>query len=269
MNQHLIFMDIDGTLVNNDYVVSQKTIETIKKYQKEGHIFYISTGRMLVSARQVAKSISPETLEVASNGSIFEIGDTIHTASLSTNALTEIYHQSIDKKAPVFFFTSKDVFYTLTLPSYFNNNDQQRLAVQDKTQHIQIKNLDDLLTHQGQIINAILIMDENPKILQSIKTELETSQDISLSSSSSNNIEITAKNVNKAYAIHHLKNFYHIPTDRIISFGDGQNDIEMFQNSGVSVAMKNASDEVKKYADYVTESNINDGIAVFLNKYFK
>ena len=52
-----------------------------------------------------------------------------------------------------------------------------------------------------------------------------------------------------------------IDQEEIIAFGDGENDMEMLQFAGIGVAMGNATDELKAQADYVTDTNENDGVA--------
>lgn len=82
------------------------------------------------------------------------------------------------------------------------------------------------------------------------------------------NIEVTPSGISKASAIQDLQKRYQIPKERTISFGDGKNDLEMFSASGISVAMANASEEVKKHATHQTLTNKQSGIGYFLSNYF-
>lgn len=72
----------------------------------------------------------------------------------------------------------------------------------------------------------------------------------------------------KPAAIASLQQHYQIPKENTISFGDGDNDIDMFQSSGISVAVENANNDVKAYADYMTASNNEDGVYHFLKQFF-
>ena len=78
---------------------------------------------------------------------------------------------------------------------------------------------------------------------------------------------IINKNANKGYAAKKLANAYGIAMGDVISFGDDINDCDMLKASGIGVAMGNATEDAKKCADFVTESNDNNGIAFWLNKY--
>ena len=82
-------------------------------------------------------------------------------------------------------------------------------------------------------------------------------------------IEINGLNINKFEALKKIALKENIEIKDIISFGDSINDIEMIENAGVSVAMGNAIDELKKEADYVTTSHNEDGIIKFLEEYLK
>ncbi len=60
--------------------------------------------------------------------------------------------------------------------------------------------------------------------------------------------------------------YYDIGIDSVVAFGDDINDQEMVKNSGIGVAVANAIDEVKAVADYICDSNDNDGVAKWLEK---
>ena len=64
-------------------------------------------------------------------------------------------------------------------------------------------------------------------------------------------------------------NLHNIKKENALAFGDGQNDLSMFKSVGYAIAMENASDEVKKYANFITKSNIEDGVAYALENVIK
>jgi hydroxymethylpyrimidine pyrophosphatase-like HAD family hydrolase len=78
---------------------------------------------------------------------------------------------------------------------------------------------------------------------------------------------ILHKNAAKEHALKKASEHFNIPLSEIIAFGDDINDIEMLKTAGIGVAMGNAQDSVKEIADYVTETNDNEGISVWINKY--
>lgn len=79
--------------------------------------------------------------------------------------------------------------------------------------------------------------------------------------------DIVNKNVNKGNAITDLLKILKINKKNSLCFGDSINDIEMFKSVGTSVAMGNSIEEIKNTANYITDTNDNDGISKFCNKY--
>jgi hypothetical protein len=84
-----------------------------------------------------------------------------------------------------------------------------------------------------------------------------------------NVIEIIKKGMNKAVGLDKVAYYYGIPRERIIAFGDEDNDLEMIDYAGVGVAMGNGINELKQVAKYVTKTNEEDGIGSFLQDYLK
>ena len=79
-------------------------------------------------------------------------------------------------------------------------------------------------------------------------------------------IEVFRRGLSKAAGLAHVSKWMDIPKDRIIAFGDENNDLEMIEYAGVGVAMGNGIDELKSIADEVTLSNNEDGIAKVLRE---
>ncbi len=99
-----------------------------------------------------------------------------------------------------------------------------------------------------------------------VRDGLSGRDDIEVSSSFINNLEINEKGATKGQAILTLAEYLGIDPSQTIGFGDGANDISMMKAVGIGVAMENAIDEVKEAADLVTLTNDEDGVAVALEK---
>jgi 5-amino-6-(5-phospho-D-ribitylamino)uracil phosphatase len=78
-------------------------------------------------------------------------------------------------------------------------------------------------------------------------------------------VEIVKSGLNKAVGLKKASDYFQIPADRIIAFGDEDNDLEMLEYAGRGIAMGNAVDEVKNIANDMTLTNEEDGIGVYLN----
>ena len=78
-------------------------------------------------------------------------------------------------------------------------------------------------------------------------------------------MEISGNRATKKHGVQRLKKDY--PGAYLVGFGDGENDLSMFQASGLKIAMGNAVSELKKAADVITGTNDRDGVAEAVKKY--
>lgn len=256
-------MDIDDTLVDDNQHISKHNLETIKSLKNKA-IFYVATGRMFTSAKVIANEIDAQI--VASNGGIYQIGNSISKNILDSNNLSMIY-QIIEKyDLSAFFFSDHQVFYNHNLPGYFKHSTNNRIASPNPDDYIKI-NREKLLKHHSEIINGIIIEDHDLQKLEPAKIELKNQTNLNISSSFKNNIELIPEGISKATAIKQVQNQLNISPEHTFTFGDGENDIEMFKTSKYSVAMDNASDLVKKQANFTTDTYLNDGVAKFLERH--
>ena len=268
MDKHLIFMDIDGTLVDRDQTISPKTRSVITDLQKDGHLFYVATGRKYSSAFQMAQSLNKDTQIVASNGSIYSIHETIHKTQLTMEAIIAVYETVLPKNLPIFFFGEHTVFYTDTMPDHLKKGNQVRISTNGEEDFCYVDSLHTLKAVGHRIVNGLVVAEGREEELPSLQKQLAETNLLSVSSSHPNNIELIPKGINKATAIQEIQKSLDVPKSRVISFGDGMNDLEMLQASGVSVAMGNAVPQLKEHAKHLTDANTEDGIANFLLRYF-
>src|SRR5690625_5790421 len=84
-----------------------------------------------------------------------------------------------------------------------------------------------------------------------------------------NIIEIVKKGLNKAVGLQKIAHYYNIPEERIIAFGDEDNDLEMINYAGVGGAMGKTMEEQKTMSKHNTNKNENDGVSTFLQSYLK
>lgn len=262
-NKALVFMDIDDTLVNDNQQISDFTKKVIQQAQEKA-IFYVATGRMFASAQVIADDINAQV--VASNGGIYQIRDQIFQHTLGANNLTAIYHVLEANNLSAFFFSDHQVFYNNNLPGYFKHSSNNRIASPDPNNYIQA-DLQTVLKHKQEIINSIIIEDNDLTKLAPAKKQLQTTTDLNVSSSFKNNLELIPNGVSKATAIEQIQAQYQITPEQTFTFGDGENDIEMFKTSKYSVAMGNANELVKSHAHFETDRYTNDGVAKFIKKY--
>ena len=86
-------------------------------------------------------------------------------------------------------------------------------------------------------------------------------------SSGPNNFEVMKKGTSKGNAVKELALSLNIKRDEIICLGDNENDLSMIKYAGLGIAMGNACELLKKEADYITDTNINSGVAKAIKKW--
>lgn len=265
--KYLVCLDIDGTLVGKDLKISRRNVESLQELIRNDAIVYLVTGRMLYSGQVIARDISSQVKVVGSNGAVIQLDNNYLVRGIMNSIAEELVNLSYDNDFPLFLFGKNKVFYTTTEPEYLHGDSGNRVHSTNLDDYIQLSAQSmDLL---DEIANGIIIENNHPEKLKNIRFLLanEMSSKVCLSSSNINNIEILPKNIDKGVAVQELSNFYKIDKSHIVAFGDGENDISMFQKAKYSVAMGNASDNVKSQANYVTDEYYHDGVANFINKY--
>ncbi|EIT84569.1 cof family hydrolase [Fictibacillus macauensis ZFHKF-1] len=264
MKPHLIALDLDGTLLRDDKTISTFTKQIIKKAQENGHIVCISTGRPYRASAMYYKELDLQTPIVNFNGAF------VHHPK---DASFGVYH------SPMELHHAKKVIQT---------------AEEFSVKNIMAEVLDDVyLRHHDEVIVNTFIMGENPAhtgdlrhVLQDHPTSIlihpydehekelreqlqkEHAEVIDQRSWGTpwNIVEVIKSGLNKAIGLRHITDYYNIPQERVIAFGDEDNDLEMIEFAGHGVAMGNAIAPLKNIANTVTKTNEEDGIALYLKE---
>ena len=278
----LIAIDLDGTMLNSYGIVTQNTKEVIKKVQEKGIEVIIASGRPIDSIKTIAKEIESENYFISGNGAI-----------LYDIKKDEIIYENILKKAKTLdiikiceensiyynIYTEKEILakslnYNV-LYYYKENLDKEE---KNKT-HIKIvEDLYKYLEERNEKIIKITICDNNKSIFNSILKKLKTIDDIEVLEVShmSRKIirqgteevpieyfytEISAKNVDKWYAIQMLAEKLNIKKEEIVAIGDNVNDEKMIKEAGLGIAMGQSSPKITKISNYITNNNNEEGVA--------
>lgn len=102
--------------------------------------------------------------------------------------------------------------------------------------------------------------------MREAKEEFKKQEDLEVVSSGKINFEVMSKGTSKGIAVKKFCDILGIDSKEVICIGDNENDISMIKFAGLGIAMGNATDEVKSMADFVTDTNVNDGVAKALRK---
>ncbi len=263
LNVKIAFFDIDGTLTNSRQELNNNTIETLQKAHEKGIEIVLCSGRTNTYVCNYLKQISGAKYAISSNGA-------------------EIY--DFENKTNI-FEKKMDFLEVKYLWEYCKNN---KLSVVLNTINERFANIYTLRPDSKVFVDSIDFLEKenifqiviadfyynNMKLLEDKINELENTNIINFSHDYLKKLEtgnlwfdIVKNNVNKGNAIKYLLEELGIDSKDAICFGDSVNDIDMFNECGVKVAMGNALDEIKNIATYITDTNDNDGITKFFNEH--
>lgn len=262
--KHLIALDLDGTLLTNKKEISPKTKRVLQKAREKGHEVMIATGRPFRSSEMYYRELNLTTPIVNFNGAF------VHHPK---NASWGTRHTPLDISVVM------DIVETLHSYSFFNIIAE---VIDDVYLHYHDEKLFDVFGYGNPRITTgdlrrfltdsptSLLVHTDEEHIGSIRDHLSTVHAEVIDHREWSNpwhvIEIVKSGLNKAVGIKHASDYLQIPPERIIAFGDEENDLEMLEFAGHGIAMGNAIDSLKTIADDVTISNEEDGIAVYLNE---
>lgn len=268
----LFVSDLDGTLLNSDVKVSEKSKSIINSLIAKGMNFTVATARSLVSAKSIIDGLNLKLPVVVYNGTFTMIKDT-------GKIINSNYFESDDKD---FIIENIKKFSLNPLVYSFVNNIEKvsynkNFVNQGTSYYLDTRDND---PRMNPLDNSESLYNGNIFYF-TIIGEFDELQDFYNSIKENNNIratfqkeiyndsywcEIMPKTASKANAILQLKETYGF--DRVVTFGDAINDVPMFKISNECYAMNNACEELKTIATDVISSNNEDGVAVFLQEKF-
>lgn len=236
----LIALDMDGTLLNNEEKVSDYTKEVIAKALAKDVAVVLSTGRWIDSCYPYAEDLNLNTYLVTCNGGqIFDKDkQLLEEYLLPQKKMEEMYHIVDKYEASTWIVSTKDIFYD-SRPEDFYAHDWLKYGCS--------------------------VADE--ATIEKVVKDLSYIDGLELTNSLPTNVEVNPEGVNKAKGLELVCDKLGITMENVLSCGDSLNDIKMIQASGIGVAMGNAQDAIKYAADYVTDTNENDGVAKAIEKF--
>lgn len=273
----LIASDLDGTIIDNEHSISQDNIKAINDLQKTNTNFVICTGKTYSISKDFCKNLH-------ANFGIFGNGSQI--INLATGEVIAKRLLSLDEIKLCFSIVKK---YNLHIHAYTENSIitenplyldlRTSILFSSKIDLLKVDNIFDYILNQKPVILKLVI--SSPSSLANVKDSLENITNLTILHIKKTGIykdkvidkeyeylDISPLNVTKGYALEILSNYLNVKKEEVLSIGDNINDIDMFKTSGISVAINNAYDEVKKVANYITtNTSENAGFAEAVYKF--
>ncbi|AXI08761.1 Cof-type HAD-IIB family hydrolase [Oceanobacillus sp. 143] len=268
-NRHLISLDLDGTLLTDNKVISSQTKQTVLTAMDEGHIVVIATGRPHRSSINYYHELGLKTPMVNFNGALLHHPTNKNWDALHNPMPIRTAHAIIDA---CFDLNVNNILAEVIDDVYLAQYDEKLIEIYQESPDdppFKIGNIKQTLQEDP---TSILVLPKEEQI-EMLRNHLDDYHAEFIEhrnwGAPWNIIEIIKKGMNKAVGLQKIAHYYDIPKDRIIAFGDEDNDLEMIDYAGVGVAMGNAIPNLKKLAKHITKTNEQNGIGIFLEEYLK
>lgn len=267
MIKHL-FSDMDGTVLNSKGEICEVNINAIKKSRLP---FTLVSARSPQKMENIINTLGIDGIHVSFNGAlIFE---------KKNNENIILYRQPLDFiVAKNLVLDIRDKFPSTGISLYDELNwniDLETDAIIGEYNIVKVAysivDFKEFFKEEKDIYKVSFI-EYNKEIFEEIVDYVQkqySNEELTFQQSLNGYLEITHMNAKKSKGIEFISDFEKLTKNELAAFGDGQNDIPMFETVGYSVVMGNATDDVKKYADYVTKSNNEDGVAYAIENFIK
>lgn len=276
MAYKMVCIDMDGTLLGKGRKVSEESKKVIKEIHEKGVEIVVTTGRIYNNAAYYSHLLGVESPVIAANGAIVR--------EKHTNKV--IYENPIKTEECIklieILYRMKFLFHFYTLDAIYCGNELTKFATQLymtkqvgydnlKIKYHVIKDLEKwkefFRKTNGEITKCIAFSIKPNKITE-LKKELDKLNSVVYFGAGARSLEINNKGVSKGKAVKALADYYGFKRDEVVCIGDNENDISMIEYAGFGVAMGNAIEPVKKLADYITDTNKDNGVAKAIRKIF-
>ena len=264
----LCVFDLDGTLLNSNKEISEKTISSIKNLSKIGIKYTIATGRIDILARKYHRLISSDLPIISCNGSIIrDLSNKVyHMEVFDFNTVKNIFNYLVSKNLDFLFYTEDEILITKNNPRIEFLETYNKTAIPCDRFKFKIFDNDIEKYSNHKFLKALAYIKDRDVLLKTQKNLIELFKNLPIVSSDYNLLDIMPPNVNKKNALSILCDILNIKSSEVCVFGDNFNDIEMFEFAGTSIAPENGEDDIKKMATYITKHNNEDGIAYAIDE---
>lgn len=252
MENKLILLDLDLTLMHSDQTISDYTVSILKKCQQNGILVGFSTSRGTTRIQKYVEQVKPEVIICNAGASIFYNNQLIHEETFTldeTHILMDEVYRQLGEDAEITVDTLYDFFWNR--------------KTNKSTQYASDAKYNDCHNFPEPAMK-FCVQTTNQQIVEKIASSVKRCEAIKFSDIPW--YKFSPSTATKENAIQFVSNYLKIPTSSMISFGDDYSDIGMLKLCGKGVAMGNAIPQVKEIADEITLSCDEDGVADWIEK---
>jgi hypothetical protein len=258
----LVLADVDGTLVTDDKVLTPRAVAAVQALHAAGIAFAVTSGRPPRGMTMLIDPLALRTPIAAFNGGIFVkpdmtvIAEHVLAADIARRAVEVIGRNEMD----VWVYSGEDWLV--------RNAGAPHVAREQWTVRFAPTVVEDFGPALECAVKIVGVSDDHDRVA---RCEQDAQRTLGTAASAARSqpyyVDVTHPDANKGTVVGTLSNLLSIPRTEIATIGDMPNDVLMFRQSGLSIAMGNASPEVQAQADRVTDAYTDEGFAKALERF--
>jgi Cof subfamily protein (haloacid dehalogenase superfamily) len=258
----LVLADVDGTLVTEEKVLTKRAQAAVQSLRDAGIRFAITSGRPPLGMAMLFDALQLDTPIAAFNGGLFFRRDLaiVEQKTLPPDVAREAIDLIRGHGVDAWVYRGNDWLVT--------NADAPHVAREAWTVKFQPKVVADFGNDLGQVAKIVGVSDDRDR-MQRCEADAQAAfgRRASAARSQPYYLDITNMDANKGAVADYLSRALGMPASEIATIGDQPNDVLMFKRSGFSIAMGNASDQVKSQANATTDSCNEEGFAKAMERF--
>lgn len=267
----LVALDLDGTLLDSDKKISEYTKKTLEQAIAQGCEVVVASGRPITAipkellefpgVRYVITANGARLLDLKTKNSLYENLLSVEIAAKALDVLMQyqdLYEIIVDGVGYV------HADRLLCIDEYYQDVAMRAYMLETR---IPVADVKEELYRQNKPVDKVQGIFSNMDEKREAEQKLKKIQGLEVSASFGHNHEINAAGTSKGTCLIKLGEILGITMDEMMACGDGMNDYEMLRTVGFAVVMGNGHKDLKAIADYVTDTNNEDGVAKAIEQF--
>ena len=265
MNYKLVAVDMNGTLLNSRREIAEKTVAAVQQVVEKGVVFAICTGRPVQGVKKYTRLLDLQGPIITYNGAmIVDIGRERPDRLLFEQGLGAEDARQIWRLGQSYGVT----MCVWSANRLYSNRLDELTRKYSELSGMEPQLAGDIEELLPAGVTKILWYAEAAQIQRCVQTiPAALFDEVTFCTSQPIFLEFFSSRVSKAAAMAKIGEIYNIKPNEMIAIGDGLNDLSMIEYAGLGVAMGNAEPEVKACAQYITDTNDNEGVRQVLEKF--
>lgn len=263
-NYKMLVLDLDDTLLRDDYSISNRNKELLLKAQNQGVIVVLASGRptpAMIKYAEELKLAHFNSYMISFNGAVvtsMKNNEVLFETTLTQKEIHSLYDFSVDNNVHIITYSHKGVV---------SETESEYIDVELKLTgipHCKVRSFKNEITESA----AKCILLEHPDYLRTVEKKLKAERtDLSVARSKPFFLEVMPQGIDKAASIDRLANMLDIRPSEVIAVGNAGNDLSMVKYAGLGIWVDNVSDELRHEADFIVASNNDDGVAEVVERF--